>query len=143
MKKILGAVTALVLLLSLTACGGGTALVGGADALADHPGYYSFTQEGIVTVTNYDPDAPAHLPALQEMVEYGPGAGLDSPDETVYCIYIFDSEGSTRENEADYYAELAEGTMEILVEEDYYFQNEADRKATVDKLVGIIDEVRN
>ena len=62
---------------------------------------------------------------------------------TVYCIYILDSARSTRENEVYYYAELNEGTLEILVEEDFYFQNEADRKAAVDKLVGMIDEVKD
>lgn len=143
MKKLLGAVTALILLLSLTACGGGTVQSGGADALAGHPGYYTYTQDGIVTVTNYDPDALSDLPALQEVAEFGPGAGLDHPDEVVYCIYILDSQRSTQENEVYYYAELAEGTLEVLVEEDFYFQNEADRKAAVDKLVGMIDEVRS
>lgn len=107
-----------------------------------YPGYYANFDEGIISVTNYDPDDMSNIPSYQEMIDYGDGAGLEN-EGTVYCIYIFDSANSTEENEIYYYTELADETLEVLIEEDSYFASEDERKAVVDKLIEIINYVRN
>lgn len=108
-----------------------------------YPGYYASFDEGIVSITNYDPINLGNLPSYQEMIEYGDGAGLKNKG-AVYCIYIVDTTAlSTETNEKCYYAELEDATMNLLIEEDSYFANAEERKEIVDKLIEIMKYVRN
>lgn len=148
MKKIIGLIMFLVMIFTLTACGSSN-----GDSAANnqnsstlnleekYPGYYANFDEGIISVTNYDPDDMNKIPSYQEMIDYGDGAGLEN-DGTVYCIYILDSANSTEDNEKYYYAELTDGTMEVLNEEDSLYANEEERKVVVDKLIEIMNYVR-
>lgn len=139
----------LVMLSTLVACGEpndstdtNNSNVSASNFEVEYPGYYVKSEDGIISVTNYDQDNMGNIPLYQELIEYGKGAGLET-DDTVYYIYVFDAENSNEDNEKYYYAELADETMEILIEEDSYFADEEERKKVVDKLIEIMDYVRN
>lgn len=149
MEKAIGLLMALAMPFALVACGNSNNGIGtnnqnsSTTNLEDkYPGYYANFDEGIISVTNYDPDDMGNIPSYQEMIDYGDGAGLENGD-TVYCILIVDTAVPTDENEKCYYTELADETMETLVEEDTYFVDQEERKATVDRLIEIINYVRN
>lgn len=134
---------------TLTACGvsDGDADTNNQNALITnledkYPGYYASLDEGIISVTNYDPSDMGSIPSYQEMIDYGDGAGLEN-EGLVYFIYVVDTAISTAEDEKCYYAEFADETMEILIEEDTYFVDEEERKEVVDKLIEIMNYVRN
>lgn len=148
MKKIIGLIIVFVLLFTFAACGDSNSSSdtnnqnASTSNLKDkYPGYYANFDEGIISVTNYDPDDTGSIPSYQELIDYGEGAGLES-EGTVYYIYLFDSANSSENNEKYYYAELADETMEVLIEEDSYFASEEERKEIVDKLIEIMNYVR-
>ena len=149
MKKASGLLIVLAILFTLAACGNSNGGAGTTNQNASttnledkYPGYYANFDEGIISVTNYDPDDMGSIPSYQEMIAYGDGAGLEN-EGTVYYIFIVDTVVSTEKNEKCYYAEFADETMEILIEEDTYFANEEERKEIVDKLIEIMNCVRN
>ncbi len=144
MKKIIVLIIAFAMLSTLYACGNdGTDMNNSTLNLEEkYSGYYADFEEGIISVINYDPNDMSSIPTYQELISYGEGAGLENKG-TVYYIYVFDSLNSNKSNERYYYAELADETMEVLIEEDKYFENEIDRKKVVDKLIEIMNYVRN
>ncbi len=142
MKKISAIMLIMILALSLAACG----LIGlkntSVISLADkYPGYYANFEDGIISITNYHPYDFADLPDYQELIEYGDGAGLEN-EGTVYFIFVVNTKYSTEDNEHFYCAELADGTLNVLTEEDSYFASDAEKTAAVNKLMEIMEYVK-
>lgn len=110
--------------------------------LEDYPGYYAMMEEGIVSVTNYDPNAIGHIPAYQELIEYGEGAGMENPG-LVYSILILDCDQLDGE-EAVYYASEWDGASKaLLMEEDHFFSSSEKKDETVEKLMEILESAKN
>lgn len=142
MKKILALTLIMILALSLSAC----SLIGWNDSpvtsLEDkYPGYYATFEDGVISVTNYHPYDFDALPAYQELIEYGDGAGMEN-EGTVYFVYVLDTKKTTTDNEVYYYAELADETREVLIEENSYFASAAEKDAAVSKLMEIMEYVK-
>ena len=130
MKRTFLLMLALVLLLS--ACSAGAEKLTG-----EYEGYYRVDEDGIVSVTNYQPYNFFALPDYQELVEYGDGAGLDN-EGVVYFIFVTD----TAKEDCFYCAEFDGETRELLCEEGTFFDSENAKNATVTRLLDMIDELR-
>lgn len=148
MKKTIGMVMALALVVALTGCAKINQGVGAngdtpstLDLSETYPGYYATVREGIISIMNYNPDDINSIPAYQELIEYGDGAGLEN-EGVVYYIYVLDTADSTQGNEKYYYAELAGDTMEVLMEQNSYFASEDESNALVTRLLEMINDVR-
>lgn len=109
--------------------------------LEDYPGYYAMMEEGIISVTNYDPNAIGNIPAYQELIEYGEGAGMEHPG-LVYSILILDCDQLDGE-EAVYYASERDGASKaLLMEEDHFFSSSEKKDETVEKLMKILESAK-
>ena len=125
----------LIILLSallLSACAGGAEKLSGA-----YEGYYLTNEDGIVSVTNYQPYNFFALPDYQELVEYGDGAGLDN-EGVVYFIFITD----TSKEDCYYSAEFDGATRQLLCEEGTFFADEYTKNETVTRLLNMMDALK-
>ena len=136
MKKVLLVAISLVLLLSITSCGMSSVIEFERDGVTY---YYEFS-EGIKSVTNYHPYKFWKLPDYQELVQLGEGAGLEN-EGNVYFIYVVDTSIEPDSPKAYYTAEFDAETKTLLCEEGEYFTTEAEKNATVERLINLIDEV--
>ena len=130
MRKLLSIIILLAFLVSVTSC---TVFEVIEFTGENGEAYFYEYSEGIKSVTNYHPYKFWSLPEYQELVQYGEGAGIEN-DGVVYFIYILDTS-----KEVYYSAELDGETKEILFEEGNYFEDEAGKKAVIDRLVNVID----
>lgn len=121
----------LVFAMFLCGCTGGEALTG------EYEGYYLTREDGILSVTNYAPYDFLNLPDYQELVEYGPGAGLEN-EGVVYYIFITD----TSKKDTYYTAEFDGETREMLCEEGAFFADENAKNETINRLLAMADKLR-
>lgn len=136
MKKLLLVVISIALLLAITSCGMSSVL----EFERDGVNYYYEFSEGIKSVTNYHPYKFWKLPIYQELVQLGDGAGLEN-EGNVYFIYVVDTSIDPDSPKAYYTAEFDAETKELLCEEGEYFFEEAEKSATVERLIDLIDTV--
>lgn len=134
MKKILLFIISIALLLSITSCDMSNVMEFSRDGVT----YYYEYSDGIKTVTNYHPYKFWKLPDYQEMVQLGDGAGLEN-EGNVYFIYVVDTSIDPESSKAYYTAELDAETKELLCEDGEYFSSEAEKNATVERLLDLID----
>jgi hypothetical protein len=132
MKRWIAVLLAVAFVFGLSACAGGAEKLSG-----EYAGYYRVDEDGIVSVTNYQPYNFFALPDYQELVEYGDGAGLDN-EGVVYFVFITD----TAKEDCFYCAEFDGETRELLCEEGTFFDSENAKNATVTRLLDMIDELR-
>ncbi|MBQ8320784.1 MAG: hypothetical protein IJX92_00275 [Clostridia bacterium] len=140
MKRIGFVLCSLFLIITLASCSLGTYALEG-----EYEGYYLRSSGGIVSITNYHPFSTNGYPSYQELVEYGDGAGLEN-DGVVYYIMIVDileGEDIIDSSSVYYCAELDGETKEILSEENYYFSSDELRDAALDRLLTMIDDVKD
>lgn len=136
MKKLLLVVISIALLLAITSCGMSSVIEFERDGVTY---YYEFS-EGIKSVTNYHPYKFWKLPDYQELIQLGDGAGLEN-EGNVYFIYVVDTSIDPDSPKAYYTAEFDAETKELLCEEGEYFSEEAEKSATVERLIDLIDTV--
>ena len=132
MKKFCVLLIVLVAALLLSACAGGAEKLSG-----EYAGYYRANEDGIVSITNYQPYNFLALPEYQELVEYGDGAGLDN-EGVVYFIFVTD----TSKEDCFYSAEFDGQTRELLCEEGTFFASEQAKQATVNRLLDMLDQLK-
>ena len=136
MKKVFLIVISCVLLLSITSCATFDIL----DFSCDGVTYYYEFSDGIKTITNYHPYKFWDLPSYQEMIQLGDSAGLEN-EGRVYFIYVVDTSINPDSPKAYYTAEFDAETKALLYEEGDYFSREEEKRATVEKLIRLIDTV--
>ncbi|MBQ9750220.1 MAG: hypothetical protein IJV87_06535 [Clostridia bacterium] len=132
MKKFCVLLIVLVAVLLLSACTGGAEKLSG-----EYAGYYRANEDGIVSVTNYQPYNFFALPDYQELVEYGDGAGVDN-EGVVYFVFVTD----TSKEDCFYCAEFDGATRALLCEEGTFFTDENAKIATVTRLLDMMDALK-
>ncbi len=133
MKKTKVLLLVLVCALLFAACAGGAEKLTGA-----YEGYYLTNEDGVLSVTNYQPYNFFALPDYQELVEYGDGAGLDN-EGVVYFVFVTD----TSKEDCYYSAEFDGQTRDLLCEEGTFFADENAKNETVTRLLNMIDALKN
>ena len=132
MKKFRVLLMALVAALLLSACTGDAEKLSG-----EHAGYYRTNEDGIVSITDYQPYNFLALPDYQELVQYGDGAGIDNKG-IVYFVFVTD----TSKEDCFYSGEFDGATRALLSEEGTFFTDENAKNATVTRLLDMIDALR-
>ena len=132
MKKFRVWLMVLVAALLLSACAGGAEKLSG-----EYAGYYRANEDGIVSITNYQPYNFLALPEYQELVEYGDGAGIDNKG-VVYFVFVTD----TSKEDCFYCAEFDGATRALLSEEGTFFDSENAKNATVTRLLDMMDALK-
>ncbi len=146
-KQIFLAIYLLAQILLLTACGNvkGSENINNdnSDVISNfesmYTGYYLTSEDGVLSITNYDPDG-SDMPSYQELIVYGDGAGLETQG-VVYYIYIVDADSVDSETgEGKYYmAEFADDTHELLTEDNQYFSSEVEKENIINELIEMMD----
>ena len=132
MKKSSVLLMALIFALLLTACSAGAQKLTGA-----YEGYYLTNEDGVLSVTNYQPYNFFALPDYQELAQFGDGAGLDN-EGVVYFIFVTDT---SKEN-CYYSAEFDGATRQLLCEEGTFFADEDTKNETVTRLLNMMDALK-
>lgn len=135
MRRFLLIAVSVVLLISITSCA--------AYDVIEFTGengetYFYEYSEGIKTITNYHPCKLWEMPSYQEMIQYGDGAGLEN-EGAVYFIYVVDTSIDAEDSKAYYCAELDGSTKALICEDGEYFASEAEKSATVERLLNEMD----
>ena len=136
MRKIISLLIAFVLLISLVSCNMMNVIEFERDGIM----YYYEYSEGVKTITNYHPYKIWKLPNYQEMVQLGDGVGLDNEGK-VYFILVVDTSMDSNNPKSYYSVEIDAETKTILCTYGEYFSNDAEKNATVERLINLIDTV--
>lgn len=137
MKKILALALAMILAVSLVSCS-----LGEMNKLeGEYEGYYYEVAEDLAVVANFNIYNIFGIPAYQEMVAFGEGAGEVSQG-VVYYVSIGGDVGGTDAEDGYYYtAEFDAETRELLYEDGSYFASEEEKTAKVNALLDMMDYV--
>ena len=145
--QIILAVTMLTIMFLLTACGNvkdSEKIDNDNSEVANnfestYTGYYLTSEDGILSITNYDPDG-GDIPSYQELIAYGDSAGLEN-EGVVYWVYIIDTDSVDSETgEAQcYMAEFADDTHKVLTEDNQYFTSDDEKQRVINELLEMMD----